>query len=106
LPLKFEKPGQKPKASRIKSRVRLHTATAGCRCVRCGAMDGTVVPAHYSGYRKFQYNFGISQKVDDRLTADLCRACHEEMDQKRTNDVEHSEEFLHLIVLTQLQRTA
>ena len=72
------------------------------KCVRCGAEDGTVVKAHYSGFRKFHYGSGLAMKVDDRLIAHLCYRCHQIMDGTREDEVSHSEEFLHLIILTQL----
>jgi hypothetical protein len=100
----FEKPGPKKKSSKIKRTVRLHSTKSGTRCVRCGVEDGTIVPAHYSGFRKHTYGSGTGLKVDDRLTADLCRKCHEYMDGVRTDDIQHSEEFLHLIILTMLSR--
>lgn len=102
----FPKPGDKKKPAKIRNRVRLHDVKAGKICVRCGAQDGTIVPAHYSGFRKHTYGAGTGIKVDDRLTADLCGVCHEYMDSVRIDDIQHSEEFLHLIFLTQLKRTA
>ena len=93
---KFEKPGRKPKHKR--------KVQCGSVCVRCGAEDGTIVPAHYSGFRKGLYGSGMGAKVDDRLTADLCRKCHAYMDAVRIDDTHHSEEFLHLIIMSMLNR--
>jgi hypothetical protein len=81
---------------------KLRDASEGQSCVRCGnAVD--VVGAHYTGVRRGSYGGGLSKKVHDFLTADLCPACHLIMD-TLSRDKElafiHSEEFLHLIVLT------
>lgn len=43
------------------------------RCVLCGAHG--VEPAHRNEGK------GMGQKVDDTLTAALCRACHHDIDQ-------------------------
>lgn len=70
-------------------------------CVRCGAMDGTIVPAHYCGEYQYLLGKGTGTKVTDAAVAALCSKCHAHMDQyKDGNNVERSEEFLYLIVLT------
>jgi hypothetical protein len=96
--MSFAKPGKN--RGKTENRSPGPKSAKWARCVRCGAQDGTVVPAHYSGFRKFRYGRGLAMKVDDRLVANLCRTCHETMDTVRTDDVAHSEEFLHLIALT------
>lgn len=81
---------------------KLRDASEGQICVRCGETRG-VVGAHYTGVRRLAYGGGLGKKVHDFLTADLCQACHLLMD-TTSRDKElaflHSEEFLHLIVLT------
>jgi hypothetical protein len=78
----------------------LRDAARDQSCVRCGAHDGTVVGAHYTGAR------GLGRKVHDLCIAHLCSACHAFMDREhrsKVNKWEHSEEFLYLILLTQLR---
>lgn len=70
-------------------------------CVRCGADDGTSVPAHYSGQYQHLLGKGVGSKVTDAAVAALCYKCHAELDQyKDGNTVDRSEEFLYLIVAT------
>ena len=72
-------------------------------CVRCGADDGTIVAAHYTGYRRLSYGGGFGIKVADCVHAALCADCHRTMDQTgrdKSKQAEHSEEFLHLCALT------
>jgi hypothetical protein len=75
-------------------------------CVRCGRQDGSVVLCHYTGPRRLAYNGGFGIKVNDICAAHLCGKCHTEMD-TLTRDKEtkwqHSEEFLHLVMLTVLR---
>lgn len=72
-------------------------------CVRCGAQDGTVVLAHYTGARRLSYGGGFGIKVRDIYAAYLCSKCHSFMDREhrdKVNKWEHSEEFQHYILLT------
>jgi Protein of unknown function (DUF1364) len=81
----------------------LRDAANGESCVRCGACDGTVVLAHYTGVRRLAYGGGLGIKVHDAMGAHLCAACHAHMDQlsrDKSKRWEHSEEFLHYIALT------
>ena len=76
-------------------------------CVRCKRKDGTTVGAHYTGARRLSYNGGFGIKVDDWMIADLCGECHRYMDtlsRDKSKKWEHSEEFLHYIMLTILRR--
>ena len=82
--------------------MKVHRAGETCR--RCGTVDGTIVPAHYNGFRKFAFGGGIGLKVDNRLTADLCYDCHKIMDTPTTEGMEHSEEFMFLILKTMINR--
>lgn len=75
-------------------------------CVRCGRDDGTVVLAHYTGVRRLAYGGGYGRKVIDIAGAHLCAVCHREMDtlsRDKSRKWEHSEEFLHLCMLTILR---
>lgn len=45
-------------------------------CVRCGADDKTIVPAHYHGMYAHLFGKGGSIKADDFMVAHLCHACH------------------------------
>lgn len=70
-------------------------------CVRCGVMDGTVVPAHYCGPMQNLLGKGMGTKVTDAAAAALCFSCHAHMDQYKDGDtVDRSEEFLYLVVIT------
>ena len=90
-------------------------AAEGQSCVNCGAQDGTVVAAHYQGYRAGRYGKGKGQKPDDYLVADLCHKCHSKFDTYEVADpnqtefqkkIDHSEQFQHLILLTIKRRLA
>jgi len=70
-------------------------------CVRCGADDGTVIPAHYSGDLQHLLGKGMGSKCTDSAVAALCYKCHSHMDTYQDgNTVERSEEFLYLIIIT------
>jgi len=84
-------------------------------CVNCGARDGTVVAAHYQGMRSQQLGKGMGIKPHDLCIADLCRACHAAFDAKDVKydvssitgfgkSIDHSEQFLYLIMKTLLRR--
>jgi hypothetical protein len=82
-------------------------------CMNCGANDGTVVAAHYSGLRSHAFGKGTGHKPHDILVADLCRSCHESFDQNRAmghvsestlRRIDQSEQFLYLILQTLLRR--
>jgi hypothetical protein len=86
--------------------VNLRDAARDQSCVRCGAHDGTVVGAHYTGARRLAFGGGLGRKVHDLCIAHLCAKCHSEMDctsRDKETKWEHSEEFLFLILLTQLR---
>jgi hypothetical protein len=74
-------------------------------CVRCDINDGTVVSAHYTGFRQIPYGKGTGHKVHDLITAWLCLTCHQHFDQpQQRKSIEASEEFLHLVTLTNCKR--
>lgn len=90
----------------------LRDAANGQRCIRCAGLKETVVGAHYTGARRAAYGGGFGRKVHDIVMAHLCQECHQWMDQlartdpqdesKDKDDIKwfHSEEFLHLCMLT------
>ncbi|MHB1516665.1 MAG: hypothetical protein ACYCVY_13420 [Acidiferrobacteraceae bacterium] len=70
-------------------------------CIRCGAQDGTVVSAHYSGLYAYQLGKGMGKKCHDAATAHLCAKCHVYLDSYADgNTVERSQEFLMLCMRT------
>ena len=86
---------------------KLRNLSRNTSCVRCKRDDGTIVGAHYTGCRRLSYGGGFGIKVDDWLTADLCRECHSYIDtlsRDKSKKWEHSEEFQHYILLTLLRR--
>lgn len=86
--------------------MNLRDKARGQRCVRCNCEDGTIVLAHYTGTRRLSYGGGFGIKVKDLAGAHLCAKCHLWMDQQsrdRGQRWEHSEEFLHLCMLTILR---
>jgi formate dehydrogenase maturation protein FdhE len=81
----------------------LRDAAEGQACVCCGRQDQTVVGAHYTGKRRLSYGGGFGKKVNDLVMAHLCGECHKYMDQlsrEKDKGWEHSEEFLHYVMLT------
>ena len=87
-------------------------AAKGQPCVRCLRNDGTVVAAHYQGFRSHRLGKGQRIKPHDLFVADLCAKCHAFFDgygnRKRllswVDKLELSEEFLFYVALTQLRR--
>lgn len=89
------------------------TASAkGQPCVRCGREDGTTCARHYNGLRQHQYGKGRSVKGHDMGSAELCDTCEPDFsegvnifdDERAGKSIERSEEFLHLIMLTNIAR--
>jgi hypothetical protein len=84
----------------------LRDKARGQICVRCYRDTETVVLCHYTGARRLAYGGGFGIKVKDLVGAHLCAACHRTMDTLSRNKSmkwEHSEEFLHLCMLTILR---
>lgn len=97
-------PAPIPKANVIVDQ-RLRDDARGEDCVRCSINDGTTVSAHYTGFRQLQYGKGKSVKGHDLITAWLCHTCHTHFDQPETRkSIDASEEFLHLVMLTNVLR--
>lgn len=85
---------------------KLRKTAEGQDCVRCGGNKESVVLAHYTGVRRLAYRGGFGLKVQDICAAHLCHRCHIEMDtllRDKDKKWEHSEEFLHLCMLTILR---
>jgi len=89
---------------------KLLQASKGRSCVRCGADDGTIVRAHYTGRRQHNYGKGMGCKGSDLVAADLCFRCHKDFDEHwdlgedgENGKIRQSEDFLHCIMLTLLR---
>lgn len=80
----------------------------GQSCIRCGANDGTVVPAHYQGFRSHSFGKATGLKPSDVAVAHLCHRCHCYFDSNESSDyedawarkIDRSEQFQHYIILT------
>lgn len=92
---------------------KILAAAKGQSCVNCGAADGTVVAAHYTGLRAHALGKGTGHKPHDLCIADLCHRCHAAFDQhEKKSDakddfmkkVDVSEQFLFLVIKTLLRR--
>jgi len=87
-------------------------AANGQACVHCGVRDGTVVAAHYTGYRGHEFGKAKGLKGSDLLVADLCASCHSAYDSHRMSNlsgeylrkIDQSEQFLTDIARTVLRR--
>ena len=83
---------------------KLLDAAKGQSCIRCGADDGTIVAAHYSGLYSDQLGKGAGQKAWDLFVAFLCRDCHATFDSyKDGNDDARAAKFMLLILKTQMR---
>ena len=99
------------KTAPIRSK-KLMAAARDRSCINCGRDDGTIVRAHYTGYRQHQYGKGRGIKGHDLLAADLCMECHASFDRLDMGEdvtennntivktIDQSEKFLHCIALT------
>ena len=87
---------------------KILAASNGRSCVNCGREDGTIVRAHYSGYRSQSYGKGKGIKCHDHISADLCSVCHSKFDRYEgkqgrmtfNEKIDLSEQFLHCCMLT------
>lgn len=78
-------------------------------CVNCGARDGTVVAAHYTGLRSSLLGKGTGHKPHDLCVADLCHKCHYSFDvagggKSFEQKIDKSEQFLFNIIKTIMRR--
>lgn len=81
-------------------------------CIRCGK-EGETRPAHYNGFRSHSYGKGRGIKCSDIATAELCHSCDELFSEAfyyrwdgGSKSTKRSEEFLHLIMLTNIRRAS
>ncbi len=93
---------------------KLLQAANGEPCIRCGSYQG-VSSCHYAGFRQHAYGKGRGIKCSDLMTAYLCGDCHKYFDEytsmkglialhNQQRYIELSEEFLHLVALTNIRR--
>lgn len=68
-------------------------------CDACGAMDGTIVPAHIR-----LLHFGKGVKPDDWQAIPLCMRCHDEFDGRGKREGQSWEWLLRNILFPILQR--
>lgn len=95
------------KTAPIRSK-KLMRAARGRSCVNCGACDGTVVRAHYTGMRQHAFGKGKGIKGHDLIGADLCQRCHASFDRLEVGTgetgllrkIDSSEQFLFLVAQT------
>lgn len=81
---------------------KLLEAARGQSCALCGADDGTVVAAHYSGLYSNALGKGMGQKAWDHCTAHLCHRCHNDLDTyAEGNNEERAIRFMVAIFKTQ-----
>jgi len=86
---------------------KLTKASEGTDCVRCGSSGA--YSCHYNGSRQHDYGKGRGIKSNDMATAELCYNCDQVFTEGSTHwqwagKWERSEEFLHLIMLTNIRR--
>ena len=87
---------------------KLTQASNGRPCSNCERNDGTIVRAHYSGFRQHQYGKGKGIKGHDLIAADLCCECHALFDMYEMGrgddpflrDIDQSEKFLNCVIVT------
>jgi hypothetical protein len=92
---------KKVQANQNKATLKL---AKGQACVNCGIDDGTIVSAHYTGFRQHELGKCLGGKGNHNATAFLCNsACHPAMDQpKERKNVASSKRFLFCIIKTLL----
>lgn len=74
-------------------------------CMMCDKPnDGTIVAAHYQGFRQHALGKGTGIKPSDAAAAFICSECHDMVDGRTPgasqNQIERSEEFLFAVVKT------
>jgi len=99
------------KQKNFRSKKILNAARDCPHCMMCGnPNDGTIVAAHYQGFRQHELGKGMGMKPTDSATAYLCHQCHDAVDGRSNektidvissvNPIVPSEEFLFAIVKT------
>lgn len=86
---------------------KLTKKSNGTICIRCDA-EGAY-SCHYNGPRQHDYGKGRGIKCHDLATAELCNRCDQIFTEGSkvencANKWERSEEFQHLIILTNIRR--
>lgn len=92
----------------FRSKKLLNLARECPHCMMCNKFnDGTIVAAHYQGYRQHELGKGTGIKPTDSATAFLCSECHDQVDGRDNhygmmslNPIVPSEEFLFAILKT------
>ena len=84
----------------------LRKAAEGMPCIKCGIEDGTICARHYNGIRQHWYGKGRGKKCHDLASAELCMKCDDELSEGKGGwkSDEHSEEFLHWCMMTNIRR--
>ena len=79
-------------------------ASKGSVCIRCDAPDA--YSCHYNGPMQHWYGKGRGKKCHDLATAELCMNCDEALTEGKCGYKrdEHSEEFLHWCMMTNIRR--
>ncbi len=80
----------------------------GQACICCGINDGTIVAAHYQGFRSHSLGKGTGIKPHNLFIAHLCSKCHAVFDSYDSSNfpdlfmrkIDRSEAFLYMIVKT------
>lgn len=90
---------------------KLLASANGKPCIRCHGNDGEVRACHYNGFRAGSYGKGRGIKCHDLATAELCQRCDQAFSESAypawsggSKSIERSEEFLHLIMQTNIRR--
>lgn len=91
---------------------KLLSAAKDQHCVCCGSKDGTIVAAHYQGFRSHSLGKGRGIKPVDLAIADLCSECHAKFDAHEMScetdpwvrKLDQSELFLFCILKTLIRR--
>jgi hypothetical protein len=94
--------------SKVQGRDKKTLALAkGESCVECLINDGTIVSAHYNGFRQHELGQCLGGKCNDKASRFLCHKCHFENDSpKSKKSVEGSKRQLGNIIKTRLKKGA
>lgn len=91
---------------------KMRRGAEGQRCTYCGCQDGTIVGAHYQGFRSHQFGKGTGTKPHDLCIADLCFRCHTKFDMSEISTltdpilrrIDESEQFMFCVLMTIIRR--